>query len=280
MASFESGDRASKRPNITLAEVAALRDHWLNIANDYEVFHENYDTRDRNINRAFSRARLPSLQELRTALDLINNLYNTVLEGTTPQRGQARIHYEYERLARLRNLLRGRFESLQVELRALGLAEPREDDEETDSHNHTISSDVVEPPSSAMAEPRSFGPNRNPPASRRNDVPIPSLAQRLNPGYRERSVSPPRNRPSQLPSHPHRQGSRPGAESEEVRRLRNEISHLHAENASLRGELADAQHDISHVVEWHKMQEEQIKARDAQIKKLKAELEKEKNKKK
>jgi hypothetical protein len=48
---------------------------------------------------------------------------------------------------------------------------------------------------------------------------------------------------------------------------------LQEENTGLRTELADTVHDVNHVIQ-------ELKARDAEIERLKAALEKEKNKKK
>ncbi|PMD32674.1 hypothetical protein L207DRAFT_535975 [Hyaloscypha variabilis F] len=271
---FETGSRAGTGPHVTLAEITALRDHWLNIVNDYEVFHENYSTDDPEVKKAFLRAKLPTREQLKEYLALANKLYAKILAGRTPQRGQANIRWDFERLVRLRDDIRGYMDRLQVELRALGLREPGEDEDEEDettSQNPTISSEVVEPPSPVPANQSHFGPNPNPPAYRPT-MQIPSFAQRLLPGYRERSVSPPAARSSRPPP-PNQQAFRPGVESDEMRRLRDDNRHLQEENTGLRTELADTVHDVNHVIQ-------ELKARDAEIGRLKAALEKEKNNKK
>jgi len=270
---LESGNRKSTRPNRTSAESGELLTHWLNIANDFEVFHECYDICDPDINRAFVLAKLPSDEELQTALADIRLLHATIQAGTTAQRDQIKLHYEYERLVRMRNSIRGRFDRLQARLRGLGLAEPGEDDE-TLPQNPTISSQVVEPPSSIRTRDQTLPPPINPP------MPIPSLTQRLQPNYRERSVSPPpAPLPPRFPSQPPQRTYRLVPVEQAIANMELEIRNLQAANAGLGAELDEAQNNVTTVVNWNNIQEEKIRARDAEIARLRAELERDMNRK-
>jgi len=288
MSNLESGNRGSTRPNITLGEATAMRQHWLNIGNDYEAFHENYNTRDPAINRVFVRARLLPHAEIQHWVDEANRLYHTVLAGTTAQRDQIQLHILYGQLQGNRDRFRGRFESLRVDLRALGLAEPGEGEimPEPEPGNWGLGVEAPrEPPSSQMGglsheteyQPppsRPLGPSegpRLPPNAAQQ--PYPSITQRLNPGYRSQSRSPPASRPnlrSRSP-HPSTQSSHPNAERD-ARRLRDENTQLRADNAILQTQRDEAELELDRVVHFYKMQEEEIGEKDEIIQRLKEEL--------
>ncbi|KAH8756927.1 hypothetical protein BGZ57DRAFT_859445 [Hyaloscypha finlandica] len=288
MSNLESGNRGSTRPNITLGEATAMRQHWLNIGNDYEAFHEHYNTRDPTINRVFIRARLLPHAEIQHWVDEANRLYHTVLAGTTAQRDQIQLHILYGQLQGNRDRFRGRFESLRVDLRALGLAEPGEGEikPEPEPENWGLRVEAPrEPPSSQMGglsheteyQPppsRPLGPSEGPrlPANTVQQ-PYPSITQRLNPGYRSQSRSPPASRPNlrARSPHPSTQSSYPNAERD-ARRLRDENTQLRADNAILQTQRDEAELELDRVVHWYKMQEEEIEEKDEIIQRLKEEL--------
>jgi hypothetical protein len=293
MSNFESGNRASTRPNITLGEAAAMRKYWLNIGNDYEAFHEHYNTRDPTINLVFVRARLLPHGEIQHWVDEANRLYHTVLAGTTAQRDQIQLHILYGQLKGNRDRFRGRFDSLRADLRALGLAEPGEGEAvpEPEPENRGIRVEAPrELPSSQMGGPlhemehqpplsRPSRPSEGPRLpSNASQQPYPSITQRLNPRYRSRSRSPPASLPnlrSRSP-HPSTQFSHPNAERE-VRCLRDEITQLRVDNARLQAQREEAEHETSRVVHWYKKQEEEIGEKDGIIQRLREELMKERD---
>lgn len=306
---LEGGSRSSTRPNLTVAEAAEMLQHWRNIANDYEVFQAYYDTRNLGIGKAFVRARLLTQSEIYHWLGEANSLYMTVKAGTTPQRDQIGLHIKYGQLQGNRDIFRARFESLRVDLRKLGLKEPGEGDAAPEAGNrgrgmqpsrqphlsqmgglpHQMNfrqypSGVPVPSAALGHRPQLSTPHRPTLSSRPVEQPYPSIQQRLNPRYRERSQSPPTHHPasprhlSQPPPHPSPQISHPNADRE-IRRLRDENAQLRAENAGLRAEHEECPHERSHLIHWYKMQEEGILEKDEMIKKLREELQKEKERK-
>ena len=65
-----------------------------------------------------------------------------------------------------------------------------------------------------------------------------------------------------------------------MRSIEDEMRSLQAENADLRGAFDVTQNHVSEMINLHKRQKEEMKAKDAEIERLKAELENEKNRKK
>jgi hypothetical protein len=282
MSRVKADSRASTQPHVTLEEITTLRNHWINIAHDFDLLHELYDERDPRVVLAFGRSKLPSLEQMQRFAKEVRRLFEAIKTGTTNQRGQSQIRFTYERLRRLRNNVRVAIqrsrEVLQIqfpdknqennvlapESTGLGTGASRPDSYQLRNPSYEMEVEPQSPPHI----PRPSQSSKRPRQSSSTSPDIPPITRRLNPGYRGplSPALPCGPNSSQHPSHLNPQT--PSPDREEIQRLQDENRELRAENAELR---EHHQEEKDRLNDWFKLQEQEIDQKDKDIEHLKKE---------
>jgi hypothetical protein len=77
MSKVKADSRASTQPHVTLEEITTLRNHWMNIAHDFDLLHELYGEGDPRVVLVFGTSKLPSLEQMQKFAEEVRRLFET-----------------------------------------------------------------------------------------------------------------------------------------------------------------------------------------------------------
>jgi Sec-independent protein translocase protein TatA len=282
MSKVKADSRASTQPHVTLEEITTLRNHWMNIAHDFDLLHELYGEGDPRVVLVFGTSKLPSLEQMQKFAEEVRRLFETIKTGTTNQRGQSEIRFTYERLRRLRNNIRV---AIQRSRDVLQIQFPDDNQENDVLASESLRTGASCPDSYQLRNPsyeievEPQSPSHIPRPSQSSGRPrqlsstspdTPPIARRLNPGYSGpfSPTLPSDPNSSQRPSHLNPQAPRP--DRDDIQCLRDENRELRAENDKLREQHQEEKDRLN---DWFKLQEQEIDQKDKEVEHLKKEKE-------